>query len=193
MPRPTVESKPSWPLRIALLSVGLFAAVAAPAIWFLWPQENRVSETAELATKLLDKGGTPDKRAIRQLVKNVDQMPRDQLVKVWQAIRREWIEVRQTSMERYFSAPTTEKPELLDAEIARLQALPELMLALNPDADPTKPPRIPKERPRRKKGDKKVDKAAEKAEADRLAMNERYDDAVIARAKARGVPLPAFR
>ena len=192
MPRPTVESKPSWPLRIAL-AAGLLIAIAAPAAWFLWPQKNRVSETAEMATQLLDKGGTPDKQAIRQLVKNVDQMPRDQLVKVWQAIRREWIQVRQTSMERYFSAPTTEKPELLDAEIARLQALPELMLALNPDADPTKPPRIPRERPRRKKGDKKEDKAAEKAEADRLAMNERYDDAVIARAKARGVPLPAFR
>jgi hypothetical protein len=189
MPRPTVESKPSWPLRIALLLAGLLVAIAAPAAWFLWPQENRVTETAELATQLLDKGGTPDKQAIRQLVKNVDQMPRDQLTKVWQAIRREWIDVRQTSMERYFSASSTEKPELLDAEIARLQALPELMLALNPDADPNKPPRIPKPRPSKKKGNE----AAQKAEADRLAMNEQYDNAVIARAKARGVPLPVFR
>ena len=189
MPRPTVESKPSWPLRIALMLAGLLVAIAAPAAWFLWPQENRVTETAELATQLLDKGGTPDKQAIRQLVKNVDQMPRDQLTKVWQAIRREWIQVRQTSMERYFSAPNTEKPELLDAEIARLQALPELMLALNPDADPTKPPRIPKPRPSKKKGNE----AAQKAEADRLAMNEQYENAVIARAKARGVPLPVFR
>lgn len=188
MPGPTVESKPSWPLRIAMLT-GLLVAIAAPAAWYLWPRDNRVAETAELATQLLDKGGAPDKQAIRQLVQNVDRLPRNQLTKVWQTIRREWVQVRQTSMESYFSAPTTEKPELLDAEIARLQALPELMFALNPDADPTKPLRIPRPRPSKKKGDE----AAQKAEADRLAMNEQYEDAVIARAKARGVSLPAFR
>jgi hypothetical protein len=66
---------------------------------------------------------------------------------------------------------------------------PELMFALNPDADPTKPPRIPRPRPSKKKGNE----AAQKAEAARLAMNEQYEDAVIARAKARGVSLPAFR
>lgn len=56
MPGPTVESKPSWPLRIALLA-GLLVAIAAPAAWYFWPRDNRVAETAELATQLLDKGG----------------------------------------------------------------------------------------------------------------------------------------
>jgi len=188
MPGPTVESKPSWPLRIALLAA-LLVAIAAPAAWFLWPQNNRVAETAAIATKLLDEGGTPDKQAIKQLMHNIDHMPRNQLAKVWQTLVRDWMKVRQESMERYFSVPEDEKPELLDAEIARLQALPELITALNPDADPNKPPRIPRQRRRPKKGDE----AAKKAEEQRVAMNEQYEEAILARAKARGVPLPIFR
>ena len=116
-------------------------------------------------------------------------MPRNQLGKVWQTLVRDWMKVRQESMERYFSVPEDEKPELLDAEIARLQALPELITALNPDADPNKPPRIPRQRRRPKKGDE----AAKKAEEQRVAMNEQYEEAILARAKARGVPLPIFR
>jgi len=198
-PKPAPESKPSSTRTIALVAGGLGAAVVAAAVIWFWPRATLVPQTAAMAKGLLDAGGKPDRQAIRQVVNNVDRMPREQLFQVWQAVGEEWRRLRQDAINRYFLAPPAEKPQLLDAEIERLTALRELMLALNPQADPDSPPWMPRERGRGRRGRgndrnaRPADEAAAKAEADRRAIAERYEEALAAHAKSRGVALPTFR
>lgn len=199
MARPASEPKTSSARMVVLVVGGLLAAIIAVAVFWFWPRTTLVPETAALAKGLLDAGGKPDAQAIRQVVNNVDRMPREELVKLWRAVGEEWRRLRQEAIDRYFAAPAAEKPQLLDAEIERLKALRELMVALNPQADPDSPPWMPRERGRGRRGRgndqnaKPPDESAAKAEADRRAIAERYEEALVAHAKARRVSLPTFR
>lgn len=198
MARSVPEPQPSSSRTLALVGAVLALLVAVAVVWF-WPKGSHVPETVAIATGLLERGGPPDKQAIGQLVVNVDRMPRDELGRLWRAVGEEWRRRRQEAIDRYFTAPAAEKPQLLDAEIKRLVALRALMIALNPQADPDEPPWMPRERGPGRRGrgtnanDKPVDEAAAKAEADRRAVAARYEEAIVAYAKARGVPLPTFR
>lgn len=198
MARRTPEPKPSSSARW-VVSGGVVALLVGLAAWWFWPRATLVPETAALAKGLLDAGGKPDQKAIGKLVANVDKMPREQLFQLWRSVGEEWRRLRQQAIDRYFTAPAAEKPQLLDAEIERLAALRELMLALNPDADPGMPPRMPRERGRGRRGrgndrnESPADEAALKAEADRRAIVERYEEALAAHARSRGLALPAFR
>jgi len=201
MARPAAEPKPSTSRTAAIAAVLFLAVLAVVAVWWVWPKSTQVPETVALAKSLLDNGGEPDNQAIRQVVMSVDRMPRDDLVQLRRAVGEEWRRLRQEAIDRYFTAPAAEKPQLLDAEIARLKALRELMLALNPEANPNEPPRIPREGGRRGRGngadnkpaDKPVDKAAAKAAADRRAVVDRYEEALATHAKSRRIALPTFR
>ena len=198
MARSTAEQKPATP-RTATFAAALLAVLAAVAIWWFWPKSTQVPEMVALAKSLLDNGGKPDKQAIRQVVTSVDRMPRDDLFTLWQAVGEEWRRRRQEAIDRYFTASAAEKPQLLDQEIERLKALRELMIALNPQADPDDPPRMPRDggRGRRGRGNdpkaKPVDEAAAKAAADRRAVVERYEEALAIHAKSRRIALPTFR
>jgi hypothetical protein len=198
MPRSAAEPKPSTSRQVLIIA-GLLLALLAAAAWWFWPKSTEMPRTAALAKSLLDNGGKPDKQAIRQVVMSVDRMPRDELFQLWRAVGEEWRRLRQEAIDRYFTAPAAEKPQLLDAEIERLKALRELMLALNPEANPNDDPRMPREggRGRRGRGNnadgKPADEAARKAEADRRAVVERYEEALTAHAKSRRIALPKFR
>ncbi|MEI6658702.1 MAG: hypothetical protein WCO76_09200 [Planctomycetota bacterium] len=199
MARSAAEPKPSTSRTAAIGAVLFLAVLATVAVWWVWPKSTQVPETVALAKSLLDNGGKPDTQAIRQVVMSVDRMPRDDLVQLRRAVGEEWRRLRQEAIDRYFTAPAAEKPQLLDAEIARLKALRELMLALNPEANPNEPPRIPREggRGRRGRGDdpnaNPPDEAAAKAATDRRAVVERYEEALATHAKSRRIALPTFR
>lgn len=198
MARPGAESKPSVSRTTAIIS-GVMLALIAVAAWWFWPKSTQVPQTVALAKNLLDHGGKPDKLAIRQVVSSVDRMPRDDLFQLWQAVGEEWRRLRQAAIDRYLTASAAEKPQLLDAEIERLKALHDLLIALNPQANPDEPPWMPREggRGRRRRGNdpkaKPLDEAARKAEADRRAVVERYEEALAAHAKSRNIVLPTFR
>ena len=199
MKRRAEEPKSSRSWTAAIVAALLVACLLAAGAWWLWPQSSLVPKTASMAKGLLDAGGKPDRQAIRQLMTNVDQMPRDELFQLWRSVGEEWRRLRQEAIDRYFTAPAAEKPHLLDAEIERLTALRELMIALNPQADADDPPWMPRERGRGRRGRgndpnaKPPDEAARKAEADRRAIAERYEEALAAHAKSRNIPLPTFR
>jgi hypothetical protein len=199
MARSAAEPKPSTSRTAAIGAVLFLAVLATVAVWWVWPKSTQVPETVALAKSLLDNGGKPDTQAIRQVVMSVDRMPRDDLVQLRRAVGEEWRRLRQEAIDRYFTAPAAEKPQLLDAEIARLKALRELMLALNPEANPNEPPRIPREGGRGRRGrgngadNKPADEAAAKAAADRRAVVERYEEALATHAKSRRIALPTFR
>jgi hypothetical protein len=199
MARPAAEPKPSTSRTAAIAAVLFLAVLAVVAVWWVWPKSTQVPETVALAKSLLDNGGKPDTQAIRQVVMSVDRMPRDDLVQLRRAVGEEWRRLRQEAIDRYFTAPAAEKPQLLDAEIARLKALRELMLAVNPEANPNEPPRMPREGGRGRRGrgngadNKPADEAAAKAAADRRAVVERYEEALATHAKSRRIALPTFR
>lgn len=200
MARAAAEPNPSTSRQVAIVAVLLLAVLAAVAGWWFRPKSTQVPQTAALAKSLLDNGGKPDKQAIRQVVMNVDRMPREDLFQLWRAVGEEWLRLRQEAIDRYFTAPAAERPQLLDAEIERLKALRELMLALNPEANPNDPPWMPREggrRGRRGRGNdpnaKPLDESARKAEADRRAVVARYEEALAAHAKSRRIALPTFR
>lgn len=200
MKRRAEEPKSSTSWAAVIVAALLVACLTVAGAWWLWPQSSLVTETASMAKGLLDAGGKPDRQAIRQLVSNVDRMPRDELFQLWRSVGEEWRRLRQEAIDRYFTAPAAEKPQLLDAEIERLTALRELMIALNPQSDPDEPPWMPRERGRGRRGRggndpnaKPPDEAARKAEADRRAIAERYEEALAAHAKSRNIPLPTFR
>ncbi len=197
MARSVPEPTPSSNRTVALVIAAVLALLVAVAVFWFWPKATHMPETVAIATGLLDLGGPPDKQTIRQLVANVDRMPRDELGQLWRAVGEDWRRRRQEAIDRYFTASAAEKPLLLDAEIKRLVALRALMIALNPQADSDDPPWIPRERGPGRRGDnandKPVDEAAAKAEADRRAVATRYEEALVVHAKARGVALPTFR
>jgi len=197
MARSVPEPTPSSNRTVALVIAAVLALLVAVAVFWFWPKATHVPETVAIATGLLDLGGPPDKQTIRQLVANVDRMPRDELGQLWRAVGEDWRRRRQEAIDRYFTASAADKPLLLDAEIKRLVALRALMIALNPQADSDDPPWIPRERGPGRRGDnandKPVDEAAAKAEADRHAVATRYEEALVVHAKARGIALPTFR
>ena len=199
MARAAAEPSPSPSRQVAIVAILLLAVLAAVAGWWFWPKSTQVPQTVALAKSLLDNGGKPDSQAIRQVVMSVDRMPRDDLFQLWRAVGEEWRRLRQEAIDRYFTAPAAEKPQLLDAEIERLKALRELMIALNPQGNPDEPPRMPREggRGRRGRGNdpnaKPLDEAARKAEANRREVVERYEEALATHAKSRRIALPTFR
>lgn len=197
MARSVPEPTPSSNRTVALVIAAVLALLVAVAVFWFWPKATHMPETVAIATGLLDLGGPPDKQTIRQLVANVDRMPRDELGQLWRAVGEDWRRRRQEAIDRYFTASAADKPLLLDAEIKRLVALRALMIALNPEADSDDPPWMPRERGPGRRGDnandKPVDEAAVKAEADRRAVATRYEEALVVHAKARGIALPTFR
>ena len=197
MARSVPEPTPSSNRTVALVIAAVLALLVAVAVFWFWPKATHVPETVAIATGLLDLGGPPDKQTIRQLVANVDRMPRDELGQLWRAVGEDWRRRRQEAIDRYFTASAADKPLLLDAEIKRLVALRALLIALNPEADSDDPPWMPRERGPGRRGDnandKPVDEAAVKAEADRRAVAARYEEALVVHAKARGIALPTFR
>jgi hypothetical protein len=197
MARSVPEPTPSSNRTVALVIAAVLALLVAVAVFWFWPKATHVPETVAIATGLLDLGGPPDKQTIRQLVANVDRMPRDELGQLWRAVGEDWRRRRQEAIDRYFTASAADKPLLLDAEIKRLVTLRALMIALNPEADSDDPPWMPRERGPGRRGDnandKPVDEAARKAAADRRAVATRYEEALVVHAKARGIALPTFR
>lgn len=181
MPRAASQPKPGGRVRVTVACAA--AVLVAIAAWWLRPRGRDVSTTVAVATGLLDAGGRPDPRAIRRLVADVDRMPRDDLAALRLAVGEEWRRRRQESIDRYFTAPAGEKPRLLDDEIERLEALHELLLALNPQADVNEPPRLPRE----------PKAGAPEPGAATGTVARRYEEALAARARERRVRLPAFR
>ncbi|MFM7184439.1 MAG: hypothetical protein ACKO4Z_06675 [Planctomycetota bacterium] len=194
MPRAVSTALPSSTHWRGIGVGAMLAVVVAVGAWWFWPGTPLVPETAALARELLDTGGTADRQALRRVMTNVDRMTRDQITQLWRSVGEEWRRLRQQAVDRYFLAPAVEKPRLLDDEIARLAALRDLTIALHPDANPDQPPRLPQEIPRSPdRAREPADPTARRAEADRRAVIKRYEEALAAHAKSRGVRLPQIR
>jgi hypothetical protein len=172
----------------------LVAALAA-GIWLLWPREDKLGAVTAIQKQLLESGGKPSRSSIDQLIRTVDRLDRREIGSAYRAAGEEWKRIRQEAIDAYFQAAAADRPRLLDEHIARMVAYHDLLVAMNPGAQPGAPAMLPRDRRRRDPQAKPpaMPPAEAEAEAARRQLAERFDDAVEAYAKSRGQPLPVFR
>lgn len=186
------------PAPAAVQPIWLAAAVVAllltaGAAWLLWPREDKLATVSELQQQVLAAGGTPSRSDIARVMQTVDRMDRRQVWAAYRAAGEKWKGIKQEAIEAYFAAPAPERPALLDEQIERLVAYHDLLLAMNPGDRPGSPAYLPRQRRRRGEPEPEKTPAEVELEKTRRELSERFDEAIEARAKARGLTLPAFR
>jgi hypothetical protein len=190
---PAAPAPPAGVRAWLVVAVLVVVTAVAGGSWLLWPREDKLAAVAELQKQLLAAGGTPSRSDITRLMQTVDRMDRREVWAAYRAAGEEWTRIKQEAIDAYFAAPSTERPPLLDAQIERLVAYHDLLLAMNPGERPGRPALLPRQR--RGRGEPKPERtpAEVQAEKARRELAERFDEAVEARAQARRIELPAFR
>ncbi len=125
-------------------------------------------------------------RGIDELIHHVDRLDREQVRQLRDLLAAEIQRTGKEWIDRYHSAPAADRPAVLDADIDRLLAIRELWLAITPGATEWSP-RLSRSRSRKPPADKPPD-----ADSDRK-LSEMYTQALLARAKTRGVSLPELQ
>ena len=178
------------------LWAGLLAAAVACAIGGYWLSrgDDLVDKTLEMERTLLagDAPGRAGKRAVDEIIRNVDRMDPAELKQVQQTLEAEWQRVRAADIEAYFAAKPDERGSILDRSIDRTLMYKELRFAVNPKAwsKDGRRPRKPKSTPPASQaggGATPAEKAAQRQ------LLERYDDALRQRARERRIELPAWQ
>jgi hypothetical protein len=189
-PPAAASRRPIW-LIVAIIAL-LLAAIGT---WLLWPREDKLAAVSELQRQVLAAGGTPSRGDIARVMQTVDRMDRREVWAAYRAAGEKWKGIKREAIEAYFAAPAPERQALLDAQIERLVAYHDLLLAMNPNDRPGSPAFLPRQRRRRGEPEPEPEKTAAELELEktRRELSERFDEAIEARAKARGLTLPAFR
>jgi hypothetical protein len=193
--RPPPAAAPgAFPVQPIWLAVAVVALLlAAGGAWLLWPREDKLAAVLELQRQVLAAGGTPSRADIARVMQTVDRMDRRQVWAAYRTAGEEWKRIKREAIEAYFAAPAPERPALLDEQIERLVAYHDLLQAMNPGARPGSPAYLPRQRRRRGEAEPEKTAAELELEKTRRELAKRFDEAVEARAKARGISLPAFR
>ncbi len=178
---------------VAMAMLGLGIVCVLGWLW-LGRREGLVDKTLEMERMLLagDASGRAGKRAVDEIIRNVDRMDPAELKQVQQTLEAEWQRARAADIEAYFAAKPDERRSILDRSIDRTLAYKELRFAVNPKASSKegRRPRKPKTTPPASQAGGGAT-AAEKAAQRQLL--ERYDDAIRQRARERRIELPAWQ
>lgn len=178
------------------LWVGLLAATAACAVGGYWLSrgDDLVDKTLDMERTLLagDAPGRAGKRAVDEIIRNVDRMDPAELKQVQQTLEAEWQRARAADIEAYFAAKPDERGSILDRSIDRTLMYKELRFAVNPKAwsRDGRRPRKPKTSPPASQAGGAATPAEKAAQRQLL---ERYDDALRQRARERRIELPAWQ
>ncbi len=195
--RPPAPAETSSASRIWLVVSSLVVVTGlAGAVYFLWPREDKLAAVTEIQKQLLAAGGTPSRVAIDSMIRTVDRMDRRDVWNAYRAAGAEWKRIKQQAIDAYFVAPQTDRPQLLDEHIERIVAYHKLLSALNTSDRPGAPAYLPRERRRRRpEGEVAPEPSPAEAEAEknRRDLAERFDEAIEARSKSRGITMPDFR
>lgn len=178
---------------VVVAVLGVAAAFLVGCLW-LSSGDDLVDKTLEMERTLLagDASGRAGKRAVDEIIRNVDRMAPAELKQVQQTLEAEWQRVRAADIEAYFAAKPDERRSILDRSIDRMLTYKELRFAVNPKAwsKEGRRPRKPKTTPPASQAGGGAT-AAEKAAQRQLL--ERYDDALRQRARERRIELPAWQ
>ncbi|MGA0039748.1 MAG: hypothetical protein ACO3NZ_07870 [Pirellulales bacterium] len=171
-------------------------AVAVVGIWyFAWP--DAADEAIALQRDLLESGLGPDasKEQIVAIMKKVDQLGADDVSRVREALFGDLRGMQQRNMARYFEVPESQRQEVLDADIARIQLLGKLFDAVNPGSMrlPTEAERERWEERRKAREEGREQPREERPQPQGPEINreqaEEYMTALRARAEEQGVEL----
>lgn len=194
MPSPRRTQPPSEPVvpsRLRWVAAAIAGLAVAGGAWLFWPTENKLAAVTDMQRTLLAAGGPPSRAAVDALIRTVDRMTRREVWAAYAAAGTEWKRIKQEAITGYFAATAADRPRLLDEHLERMAAYHDLLVAMNPSSGPDSPAYLPRDR--RRRGESQQPPADVEAEKARGELVKQFDDAVAARAKSRGVPLPTFR
>jgi len=177
-----------WGAAVALV-------VACLAGWLVLGRgDDLVEQTLDMERTLLagEASGRAGRRALDEIIRNVDRMQPDELREVQRTLHEEWQRTTNEDIEAYFAAKPADKHSILDRSIDRMLVYKELRFAVNPKAwgREARKPRKPRTAP------PGVQTSAGATAADKKAqqqLRERYDDALRQRARERRIELPAWQ
>jgi hypothetical protein len=193
--RPAAPAKQPGGNRTAIVATVLGLATACLLGW-LWLSrgDDLVDKTLAMERTLLagEASGRAGKKAVDEIIRNVDRMDPAELKQVQQTLEAEWQRARAADIEAYFAAQPDERRSILDRSIDRTLTYKELRFAVNPKAwsKDSRRPRKPKTTPSASQAGGGAT-AAEKAAQRQLL--ERYDDALRQRARERRIELPSWQ
>ena len=163
----------------ALLGVVLLGAVAVAGRIFVGRRPDLVGSTAAIQKGLLD-GHADDaarRKAVAAVIRNADQMSRQELDSARKALEEEWQRSRDEAILAFFDAPEGDRSRLADEGIDRTLAYRKLRFGLSPQA-------VQEGGGRRQKPPK---------DDDRRKLFTRYAEALQTQAKKRGIALPEWQ
>jgi hypothetical protein len=163
---------------LALLGVVGMGTIAGGAWMTLGRRPDLVGSTATIQKGLLsgEMRGSAGKKAVADVIRNADQMTKDELEAARKALDEEWKRCRDEAIDAFVAAPESDRPRLADEGIDRTIAYRKLRFGLSPQAQ--------QEKGRRQKPPK---------DADRRKLFDRYAAALQAQSKKRGVDLPEWQ
>lgn len=177
-----------------MAAIGVGGIVCLAGWLWLSRGDDLVDRTLEMERRLLEgeASGRAGKRAVDEIIRNVDRMSPDEIKAVQQALETEWTQSRRADIDSYFAARPDERKSILDRSIDRTLAYQELRFAVNPRAwsKDVRRPRKPRSAPKTSAAAGGAT-AAEKAAEQQLLQ--RYDDALRQRARERRIELPAWQ
>jgi uncharacterized membrane protein len=171
------ETGRKLPLVLALLGIVLLGAVAGGAWMTLGRRPDLLGDTTAIQKGLRggEVRGAEGKKAVAEVIRNADQMTKQELEDARKALDEEWKTTRDAAIDAYFAAPEGDRSRLADEGIDRTITYRKLRFGLSPQA-------------REEKGRKQ--KPPENG--DRRQLFERYAQALQSQAKKRGIALPEW-
>ena len=181
--KPAAETPPAPGSRgggiviLALLGVIGMGTIAGGAWMTLGRRPDLVGATAAIQKGLLSGAmrGAEGKKAVAEVIRNADQMTKDELEAARKALDEEWKRCRDEAIDAFVAAPESDRARLADEGIDRTIAYRKLRFGLSPQAQ--------EEKGRRQKPPK---------DADRRKLFDRYAEALERQSKKRGVDLPEW-
>lgn len=171
-------------------AAGVVVVGCLAAWWWFSGREDLVGQTLAMERSLLEGGaaGRAGRRAVDQIMRNIDRMRPDDIRAVQRSLETDWQQAREKDVEAYFDARPEERPSILDRSIDRTLVYKELRFAVNPRSRGLDGRRSRKPPPA----------AANAATLDpdaaaRRQLLERYDDALRQRARERRIDLPTWQ
>lgn len=177
-----------WPLAV----IAFAALCLAGGWWLVGRDDGLVADTRQIQQRVLAGGvrGRELQRAVDAIIRNVDQMSRNELKAAREALDTDWRTAYEAGVAAYFDAAEERRPDLLDEAIDRTLAFRQLRYGLNPQASGPYAGRIRRGRGRDRDRQEGQDEAAAAA---RRKLAEQYATAVKERAKERKIDLPEWQ